>query len=169
MFKSYKIKKNNVKEAVAGVDVQLNKRYDLIPNMLKVASKFMEHEKEIFLAVTQYRENALKAQTMVEKFDAEKFANTSLAHIGTNCFTAAFDVSSGGIPLIRLPSTIRQIDTRAFRNINQDSLPAGNFLIEEVSFGSPTKPSNFNFDSGVVNASEIFEQNKLISNLFKIY
>ena len=64
-------KKNNIKEAMSGIDVQLNKRYDLIPNMLKVASKFMEHEKEIFLAVTQYRENALNAQTMAEKFDAD--------------------------------------------------------------------------------------------------
>ena len=63
--------KNNVKEAMSGVDVQLNKRYDLIPNMLKIASKFMEHEKEIFLAVTQYRESAMKAQNLSEKFEAD--------------------------------------------------------------------------------------------------
>ena len=64
-------RKNNVKEAMSGIDVQLNKRYDLIPNLLKIAAKFMEHEKEIFLAVTQYRENALKAQTVAEKFEAD--------------------------------------------------------------------------------------------------
>lgn len=64
-------RKNNVKEAMSGIDVQLNKRYDIIPNLLKTAAKFMEHEKEIFLAVTQYRENALKAQTVAEKFEAD--------------------------------------------------------------------------------------------------
>ena len=63
--------KNNVKEAMSGIDVQLNKRYDLIPNMLKIASKFMEHEKEIFSAVTQYRESAMKAQNLSEKFEAD--------------------------------------------------------------------------------------------------
>ena len=30
-------KKNNLKEAAAGIDVQLKKRYDLIPNLLKAA------------------------------------------------------------------------------------------------------------------------------------
>lgn len=38
-------KKNNLKEAAAGIDVQLKKRYDLIPNLLKAAAKYMEHEK----------------------------------------------------------------------------------------------------------------------------
>ena len=32
-------KKNNLKEAAAGIDVQLKKRYDLIPNLLKAAAK----------------------------------------------------------------------------------------------------------------------------------
>lgn len=64
-------KRNNIREASAGIDVQLNKRYDLIPNMLNTAAKFMEHEKEIFLTVAQYRENALNAKNMAEKFDAD--------------------------------------------------------------------------------------------------
>ena len=38
-------KKNKVKEAMGGIDVQLNKRYSLIPNILTIANKFMEHEK----------------------------------------------------------------------------------------------------------------------------
>jgi LemA protein len=64
-------KKNDIKEAASGIDVQLNKRYDLIPNMLKIAAKFMEHEKEVFMAVSKYRESALNAQNMAEKFDAD--------------------------------------------------------------------------------------------------
>ena len=46
-------KKNNLKEAAAGIDVQLKKRYDLIPNLLKSAAKFMEHEKDVFMQVTK--------------------------------------------------------------------------------------------------------------------
>ena len=38
-------KKNKFREAMGGVDVQLKKRYDLIPNILTIANKFMEHER----------------------------------------------------------------------------------------------------------------------------
>ena len=38
-------KRNKVKEAMSGIDVQLNKRYSLIPNILTIANKFMEHER----------------------------------------------------------------------------------------------------------------------------
>ena len=41
------MKKNKVKEASAGIDVQLKKRYDLIPNLLNMAAKFMAHESKL--------------------------------------------------------------------------------------------------------------------------
>ena len=40
--------KNSMLEAKSDIDVQFKKRYDLIPNVLTIAQKFMEHEKEIF-------------------------------------------------------------------------------------------------------------------------
>lgn len=64
-------KKNNLKEAAAGIDVQLKKRYDLIPNMLKAATKFMEHEKSIFMSVTELREKAIHAESYADKFKAD--------------------------------------------------------------------------------------------------
>jgi len=51
-------KKNKAKEALAGIDVQLNKRHDLIPNVLKIAKRFMEHEKELLTRVTELRTQA---------------------------------------------------------------------------------------------------------------
>ena len=41
-------KKNNLKEAAAGIDVQLKKRYDLIPNLLKAAAKYGTRERRIY-------------------------------------------------------------------------------------------------------------------------
>ena len=59
-------KKNNVKEAMGGVDVQLNKRYDLIPNILVIANKFMEHERGLMEEITKLRSQATKmGQLMV--------------------------------------------------------------------------------------------------------
>lgn len=63
--------KNNVKEAAAGIDVQLKKRYDLIPNMLKAAQKYMEHEKAVFMEVTKLRETAMGAANYADKFKAD--------------------------------------------------------------------------------------------------
>lgn len=51
-------KKNNVLEAFSSIDVQLKKRYDLIPNILFIANKFMEHERELLTNITKLRSQA---------------------------------------------------------------------------------------------------------------
>lgn len=53
-------KKNKAKEAFAGIDVQLKKRYDLIPNVLFIANKFMEHERGLLEDITKLRTQAAK-------------------------------------------------------------------------------------------------------------
>ncbi|MEM7653771.1 MAG: LemA family protein [Pseudomonadota bacterium] len=51
-------RRNRVDEALAGIDVQLTKRHDLIPNVLAVARKFMEHEKGLLSDITELRTRA---------------------------------------------------------------------------------------------------------------
>lgn len=53
--------RNKVLEALSGIDVQLKNRLDLIPNILKIAKKFMEHETAIFSEVTALREGLKKS------------------------------------------------------------------------------------------------------------
>lgn len=48
-------RKNQVEEALASIDVQLTKRHNLIPNILNIAKKFMEHEKALIEEVTSLR------------------------------------------------------------------------------------------------------------------
>ncbi len=64
-------KKNKTKEALSGIDVQLKKRSNLIPNILKIAQKFMEHEKELITQVTKLRSKADKEYNP-ENIDAVK-------------------------------------------------------------------------------------------------
>lgn len=52
-------KRNKALEALSSVDVQLKKRANLLPNILKIAKKFMEHETELFKEVTRLREQLL--------------------------------------------------------------------------------------------------------------
>lgn len=53
------ILRNKVLESASDIDVQLKKRYDLIPNMLQMAAKFMEHEKSLMSELTQLRTQAM--------------------------------------------------------------------------------------------------------------
>ena len=62
-------KKNKVREALASIDVQLKKRYDLIPNILFMANKFMEHERSLLDDITKLRTEAVK---MTSSFDNVK-------------------------------------------------------------------------------------------------
>ena len=48
-------KRNKAREALSGIDVQLKKRSNLIPNVLTIAKRFMEHEKELLTGVTELR------------------------------------------------------------------------------------------------------------------
>lgn len=48
-------KRNKVMEAFSSIDVQLKKRYDLIPNILTIAQKFMDHERTLIEDVTKLR------------------------------------------------------------------------------------------------------------------
>lgn len=52
-------KKNAVQEAFSGIDVQLTKRHDLIPNVIAVAEKFMDHEKTLLKEIVELRTAAV--------------------------------------------------------------------------------------------------------------
>ena len=51
-------RRNRVSEALAGIDVQLQQRHDLIPNVLVIARRFMEHERGLLAEITELRAKA---------------------------------------------------------------------------------------------------------------
>src|SRR5687767_2698205 len=63
--------RNRVKEAWSDIDVQLKRRYDLIPNLVEVVKGYAKHEKEAFESVTKARSAAMSAQTPDAKAQAE--------------------------------------------------------------------------------------------------
>ncbi|MEX0780073.1 MAG: LemA family protein [Balneolales bacterium] len=54
--------KNRFKNAFAQIDVQLKRRYDLIPNLIETAKGYMKHERETLEAVIQARNQAASAE-----------------------------------------------------------------------------------------------------------
>lgn len=53
--------KNRYKTAFAQIDVQLKRRYDLIPNLVETAKGYLQHERQTLEAVVQARSNAFSA------------------------------------------------------------------------------------------------------------
>lgn len=54
-------RKNEVENSLSGIEVQLTKRYDLIPNIVASVKEFMEHEKDVLTNLTELRTKALNA------------------------------------------------------------------------------------------------------------
>ncbi|MGJ8672019.1 LemA family protein [Rubritalea sp.] len=63
--------RNRYKNAFAQIDVQLKRRYDLIPNLVETAKKYMAHERDTLEAVIQARNAASTARKGVSPDDAQ--------------------------------------------------------------------------------------------------
>ena len=70
--------RNRSKEAWSDIDVQLKRRYNLIPNLVETVKGYAVHEKEVFQKVTEARGKAMGAQTIKEKGKAENFLSNTL-------------------------------------------------------------------------------------------
>lgn len=72
---------NRTKEAWADIEVQLKRRYDLIPNLVETVKGYATHENAVFENVTNARAQALGAQSVKEKETADNMVSSALKSI----------------------------------------------------------------------------------------
>lgn len=70
--------KNHVDESWSDIDVQLKRRYDLIPNLLESVKGYMRHEAQVLQRVTEARGAAMNAKTPAEHAEAENYLSGTL-------------------------------------------------------------------------------------------
>lgn len=70
--------RNRCDNAWAQVDVQLRRRYDLIPNLVETVKGYAQHEREVFEKVTEARAKAINAQSVKEQGEAENMLTGAL-------------------------------------------------------------------------------------------
>ena len=70
-----------VNEGWSGIDVQLKRRRDLIPELVKIASFYAKHEKETFSRITELRNEAVSAANVESLASAETEISTGLQKI----------------------------------------------------------------------------------------
>ncbi len=73
--------RNLVHEAWSGIDVQLKRRHDLIPNLIETVKGYMQYERKLIEDVTNLRSEAIGAKTVAEKSAAEGALSRTLRSI----------------------------------------------------------------------------------------
>jgi len=73
--------RNRVDNSWAQIEVQLKRRWDLIPNLVETVKGYAAHERETFEAVTQARARAQQAQTPAETAQAEGILGAALGRL----------------------------------------------------------------------------------------
>jgi LemA protein len=70
--------RNRAQEAWADIEVQLKRRYDLIPNLVEIVKGYAAHERGVFEKVTEARTKAMGAKTLKERAEAENYLSETL-------------------------------------------------------------------------------------------
>ncbi|MEM7144590.1 MAG: LemA family protein [Verrucomicrobiota bacterium] len=104
--------RNRYKNAFAQIDVQLKRRYDLIPNLVEVAKKYMAHESETLEAVIQARNTASTAREKVAAdpgTDAAAMASLAGAESGLGGVLGRLFALSEGYPDLKANQNMMQL------------------------------------------------------------
>jgi len=139
--------KNLVEEAWSGIDVQLKRRSDLIPNVIETVKGYMEHERSVLDHVTSLRAKTLAATSVEERASAEGAMSRALGTL----FAVAenYPDLKANQNFLELQDTLRDIEeqiqlARRYYNGTARDL---NILIE--SFPSNLLASFFGFRKAV--------------------
>lgn len=123
--------KNNVEKAFMNIDVILMQRADEIPDLVKVASKFMEHETSLLTNLTKLRTDFLNATTIDQKIEnAAEFSKSMKTLFAVSENYPALSSNANFLELQRRVSQLEDkiADRREFFN---DSITLYNIGIQE--------------------------------------
>ena len=73
--------RNRVDESWSGIDVQLKRRHDLVPNLVETVKGYATHEQQVFENVTKARSDAMAAQTVDETAKTESQLTRAMADL----------------------------------------------------------------------------------------
>jgi LemA protein len=135
--------KNEVKNAWKQIDVQLKRRYDLIPNLVNVVKGYMQFERDTLEKVTAARARALSTGDLSEKVSAENQLSQALS--GLFAVIENYPVLKSNENVLQLQEELASTENRiAFARQLYNDLVA-NFATRIESFPSNIIASAFGF------------------------
>jgi LemA protein len=135
--------RNRVDESWSGIDVQLKRRHDLVPNLVETVKGYAEHESQTFEATTKARAEAMAAQGVEETAKAEQKLTQALADV---------KVVAENYPTLRATENFQQLsrelsqledEIQASRRIYNSNVQSYNTAIEQFPASIIAKQGNF--------------------------
>jgi len=142
--------RNRVDEAWSGIDVQLKRRHDLVPNLVETVKGYATHEQAVFTKTTEARAEAMKATTVEATQQAEAKLSGALADLRA---------VAENYPQLRATENFQQLQ----RNLNEieDEIQAARRIYNSNVQAYNTKiqifPNSIIANSGGFTAREFFE------------
>jgi LemA protein len=135
--------RNQLDNAWAQIDVQLKRRYDLIPNLVETVKGYAKHERETFERVTQARNIAMSAKTVAERAEAENVLTGALKSLFA--VAEAYPELKANQNFLRLQEELTSTENKiAFsRQFYNDSVMQFNTRIETVPVNVIANMFNF--------------------------
>lgn len=143
-------KRSMMEEGWSGIDVQLKKRYDLIPNLIETVKGYAKHEQETLNQVILARNTALKAEGVAAHTKAENQLNTALANVFA--LSEAYPDLKANTNFLQLQQELSSIegDLEKARRYYNATVRDNNIMVESF-------PSNIVANMGNFDIAEFFE------------
>ena len=122
--------RNKVDEAWSGIDVQLKRRHDLVPNLVETVKGYATHEREVFQQVTDARANAISASTPAAAGAAEGILGQAIGRLFA--VAEAYPDLKASQNFLELQGTLGQLESEiaASRRIYNSNVQSYNTRIQ---------------------------------------
>ncbi|MBK1716396.1 LemA family protein [Thiocystis violacea] len=168
--------RNAYRNAFAQIDVQLTRRYDLIPNLVKVAERYMQHERETLEAVVQARNQAVSSlqQVAADPTDADAMRRLSASDQGLSGALGRLFALSEAYPDLKANQNMMQLSEELVSTENRvafarqafnDAVMAYNNLRE--MFPGSLIANSFNFQPAQLLEIEAPEKREAVQIAFQ--
>ena len=139
-------KRSMMEEGWSGIDVQLKKRHDLIPNLVETVKGYAKHEQGTLEKVIQARNSALKADGVKAQTQAENQLNSALANVFA--LSESYPDLKANTTFIQLQQELSNVenDLEKARRYYNATVRENNIMVE--SFPSNLIANTFNFRQG---------------------
>lgn len=153
--------KNRIKNAFSQIDVQLQRRYDLIPNLVETSKAYMAHEKETLTAVIAARNQAVAAEKNAAANPESGLAMRALSNAESALGSAMgkFFALAESYPDLKANSTMNQLMEELSSTENRVAFArqAFNDAVTEYNTYREQVPNNFVSNFGSFQPAETLE------------
>lgn len=142
--------RTTVKSSWSDIDVQLKKRYDLVPNLVETVKGYAAHEKSVFEKVTQARSMAMHASSPADKSKAENMFTDTLKSLFA--VAEAYPELKANVNFQQLQSELTELE-----NNIESARRYYNAVVRDYNILTETFPSNIVAGQFKFQKEEFFE------------